>query len=291
MGLLGWAWREEDKPQELKDVDYETWWRTVWLPSKMGHVTIGGRPLSAIVERGVANGLTGLDISSRISLNDMWLRDRKETKTARESAVALAMEKAGPFPNQLLSYADSYEAFMNGDYQKGFEKVSPALLRNLIMTQKYATEGAETVKGAELLAEGTFTNGELLGQSIGFRSDLLANTQRVGFKMSAIKQRIENERTKTMNNIAREYTAGQKTGKWNGYQEQMKKRDKFNTMYPAYAISEDQLFNSLVKRAEERAGALAGVPVDEKFAQFATEPMVGVMEEIQRREREMGKRK
>ena len=290
-GLLNWAWRDEDKPQELKDIDLETWWRTVWLPEKIGHVTIGGRPLSAIVERGVANGLTGLDISSRTSFNDMWLRETKETKTARESAVALAMEKAGPFPNQLLSYADSYEAFTNGDYQKGFEKASPAVIRNLILTQKYLTEGAESVKGAPLLAAGTFTNGEILGQAIGFRSDLLSNTQRVGFKMNAIKQRIENERTKLANNIAREYLTGKKTEKWNGYKTQMENRDKFNARYPGYAITDDQLYASLVKRAEERAGAWAGVSMDEKFVPIASESMVNVMGEIERRERDMKKRK
>lgn len=290
-GLLNWAWRDEEKPQELKDIDLETWWRTVWLPSQVGQVTIGGRPLSAILERGVANGLSGLDISSRTSLNGMWLRETKETKTAREGALALAMEKAGPFPNQILAYADSYEAFMNGDYQKGFEKASPAAIRNIILAQKYAAEGAASVKGAELLAEGTFTNGEILGQAIGFRSDLLSNTQRVGFKMLAIKQRIENERTKIANNIAREYLTGKKTEKWSGYQKQMENREKFNARYPGYAITDDQLYASLVKRAEERAGSWAGVPMDEKFAPIVSEPMVNVMGEIERREREMGKRK
>jgi len=291
MGLIGWAWRDEDKPQELKDMDYETWWRTVFLPEQLGHITIGGRPLSAIVERGPVNALTGLDISSRTGLNDLWLRDTKETKTARESAVALALEKAGPAANMILSYADAYEAMINGDYQKAVEKVSPALVRNFVMMHKYATEGAKDNKGAEIMAQGTFTTGELLGQAIGFRSDLLANTQRVGFKMAAIDQRVNNERTKTLNNIAREYVAGENTGKWDGYLKQLEKREKFNTRYPEKAITEDQLVDSLEKRQKQRGESWAGVTVDEKSIPYAAEPMLNITKEIERREKEMGKRK
>ena len=291
MGLLGWAWRDEDKPQELQDMDYETWWRTVWLPEKMGHITIGGRPLSAIIERGPVNGLTGLDISSRTSLNDLWLRDTKETKTAREGALALAVEKAGPSANMILSYADAYEAFTNGDYQKGVEKISPALVRNFVMTHKYATEGAKDNKGAEIMAQGTFTSGELLGQAIGFRSDLLANTQQVAFKMNAINQRVDNERTKTLNNLAREYLVGENTGKWDGYLKQLDKREKFNTRYPEKAITDDQLIDSLDKRQKQRGEAWAGVTVDEKSMPYAGEAMLNITDEIARREKEMGKRK
>lgn len=291
MGLLGWAWRDEDKPQDLKDMDYETWWRTVWLPENLGPITIGGRPLSAIVERGPVNGLTGLDISSRTSLNDLWLRDTKETKTAREGVMALALEKAGPSANMILSYADAYEAMVNGDYRKAVEKISPAFIRNFVMTHKYATEGAQDNKGAEIMAEGTFTNGELLGQAIGFRSDLLANTQRVGFKMAAIAQRINNDRTKTLNNIAREYVEGEKTGKWDGYLKQLDKRDKFNTRYPEYAITEEQLVDSLEKRQEQRGKAWAGVDVNEKSMPYNADTMLNITSEIERREKEMGERK
>lgn len=291
MGLLGWAWRDEDKPQELKDMDYETWWRTVWLPENLGQVTIGGRPLSAIVERGPVNGLTGLDISSRTGLNDLWLRDVKETKTARESMVALALEKAGPSANMILSYADAYEAMINGDYQKAVEKISPALVRNFVMTHKYATEGAKDNKGTEIMAQGTFTSGELLGQAIGFRSDLLANTQRVAFKMAAIDQRINNERTKMLNNIAREYVVGENTNKWDGYLKQLEKREKFNTRYPEKAITEDQLVDSLEKRQKQRGESFVGVTVDEKSIPYTGETMLNIVDEIERREREMGKRK
>jgi uncharacterized membrane protein len=141
------------------------------------------------------------------------------------------------------------------------------------------------------MVQGTFTSGELLGQAIGFRSDLLANTQRVGFKMAAIDQRVNNERTKTLNNLAREYLVGEKTDKWDGYLKQLDKRDKFNIRYPEKAITEEQIADSLEKRQTQRGEAWAGVTVDEKSMPYTGEAMLNITKEIERREKEMGKRK
>jgi hypothetical protein len=300
MGLLGWMWRDEEKPQEFKDMDYETWWRTEWLPQQIGHMEINGKSLADIIDRGAANALTGWDIASRTSLNDLWLRDTKETKTAREGAVALAMEKAGPSAAMILSLADAYEAFINGDYQKGVEKMSPALIRNFILAHKYAQEEIAGVtigkgepvmdaKGAEILVAGGFTTGELLGQAIGFRSDLLAYPQKVAFKLNAQDQKVDFERTKLMNNIAREFFKGQRTGDYDGYLEQLEKRDKFNTKYPEKAIDDDQLENSIEKRLEEigKREAWSGMPITEKNMPVFAESALSATKELDRRNKEV----
>jgi hypothetical protein len=293
MGLLGWMWRDEDKPQEYKDMDYETWWRTVWLPEVLGDMSIAGIPLTEVADRGLVNYVTGLDVASRTSLNDLWLRDTKETKTARESAVALAMEKAGPSAAMILSLADAYEAFGNGDYQKGIEKMSPALIRNFIVAHKYATEGARDTKGADLILQGGFTTGELLGQSIGFRPDILSHTQQVAFKLNSARQRIEIERTKLLNNATREYFNGQRTGNFDKYIKQLEKIEKFSTKYPEFGIDEDQLSSSIDKREEQMATTeeWSGMPVDEKFAPIGAEPALNATKEIDKRNKEVIERR
>lgn len=293
MGMLGWMWRDEDKPQEFKDIDYETWWRTVWLPENLGHIEIGGYSLAELIDRGVANAVTGLDIASRTSLNDLWMRDTKETKTARESTVALAMERAGPSAAMILSLADAYEAFGNGDYQKGIEKMSPALIRNFVLTHKYATEGARETKGADLLLKGGFTTGMLLGQMIGFRSDLLSNPQQVAFKLHSARQRIEIERTKLMNNATREYFNGQRTGNWDGYLKQLEKIEKFSNKYPEFGIDEDQLSASIDKREEQMATTeeWGGMPVDEKFAPIVADTAINATKRLEQRNREVLERR
>lgn len=293
MGMLGWFWRDEDKPQELKDMDYETWWRSVWLPETLGHIEVGGVKLSDLVERGVANQLTGLDIASRTSLNDLWMRDTKETKTARESVLAFAMEKAGPSANMILSWADAYEAFGNGDYQKGIEKMSPAFIRNFIITHKYATEGAKDIKGSELILKGGFTAGEIIGQAIGFRPDILSEPQQLAFKLSAAKNRIEIERTKLMNNATREFFKGMSSNKWDGYDKQMDKIDKFNIKYPEYEINQENLDASIERKEQAIADieTWGGMPIDEKFETYGAEAALNKIKKIEERNKQVLERR
>ena len=55
---------------------------------------------------------------------------------------------------------------------------------------------------------------------------------------------------KLMNNIAREFFNGQRTGNWDGYIKQLDKRDQFNIKYPEKGIDDDQLEKSIEKRQE-----------------------------------------
>lgn len=266
MGLIGWAWGaidDDEKPKDAKDLDFILWFRTVFLPEQLGHITIGDKKLSDVVDRGLLNAFTGLDFASRTQLNDLWFRDLKETRTAREELTQYAIEKAGPGVNMILSWADAYEAFKNGDYQKGVEKISPALIRNLVLTHKYATEGAKDNKGAQIMSKDAFTTGELIGQAIGFRSDLLANTQNVTFKLIGIQQKIENERQKLFDNIDREY----RNKNFKAYNNILTKDVvAFNKKYPAFAIEVDDLQSSLERRAKQRNESWRGLRLNEKNA-------------------------
>jgi hypothetical protein len=293
MGLLGSFWRDEDKPQELKDMDYETWWRSVWLPETLGHIEVGGVKLSDLVERGVANQITGLDIASRTSLNDLWLRDTKATSTVRESVLALAIEKAGPSANMILSWADAYEAFGNGDYQKGIERMSPAFIRNFVLTYKYATEGAKDIEGGELILKDTFTTGELIGQAVGFRPDLLSDYQQLAFALKTNENRIKIERNKLMRNATREFFKGMSSNKWGGYDKQLDKIDKFNIKHPEYEIDQESLDESVERKEQMIADTetWGGMPINEKFEAYGAESALNKIKKIEERNKEVLERR
>jgi predicted ester cyclase len=229
------------------------------------------------------NALTGWDLSSRTSLNDLWFRDIKETKTAREELLAYAIERAGPGVNMMLNFADSYEAFRDGDYRKGVEKLSPALIRNLVLTHKYATEGAKDNKGAQIMSKDAFTTGELIGQAIGFRSDLLANTQNVTFKLIGIQQRIENERQKLFDNIDREYRKQNIKAYSKLITEDLV---EFNKKYPSFRIDIEQLQASLERRAKDRGESWRGLRLSEKNAALLAPSAAPSRKAVAERERQ-----
>jgi hypothetical protein len=263
MGLLGAMWnslKDDEWPEDVKSMSYELWWRTVWLKEQLGGTEIAGYDLADVIERGPVNAITGVDISSRTSLNNMWLRDTKETATTRESALALAVEKAGPTANMILSQLDAYDAFMQGDYKKGALKAAPAGFRNWINAARYYEEGAKDNKGAEILSRDAFTTGELIFQAVGFRSDLLANTQYVTFKVIGLEQKILNERTKIMNQIDRAY----REKDFGAYTEYYGDMQKFNNKYPTYQITTDNLVDSLERKQEQRGKSFRGITLTEK---------------------------
>jgi hypothetical protein len=164
--------------------------------------------------------------------------------------------------------------------------MSPALIRNFILTHKYATEGAKDNKGAQILSKDAFTTGELVGQAIGFRSDLLANTQNVTFKLIGIQQRIENERQKLFDNIDREY----RKQNFKAYNQLITKDlVEFNKKYPSFKIEADQLQDSLERRAKDRGESWRGLRLSEKNAALLAPAATVSRKAVAEREREAKK--
>jgi hypothetical protein len=264
MALLSWAWEDKERPQGLKDLDRETWFTQVYLPEILGDVTVAGYKLgdlSDLVARGALNKLTGLDFATRTGLNDMWFRDTKETKTARESLIARALERAGPGANMVLNWADAYDAFAHGDTQKGLEKVAPAIARNILVANRYEREGAKDNKGAVIAKPEAFTQWDYYGQAIGMRSAPLANAQSVNFKLMAVQKRIENERTGLLNDLDRAYR-NKDMKEYVNISKDITKR--FNVMYPSMHIDIDQISKSLETRAEARGKSWRGLELSEQ---------------------------
>ena len=288
MALLSFAWEDKERPQELKDLDRDTWFTQVYLPEILGDVTVAGYKLgdlSELVSKGVLNKLTGLDFSSRTSLNNMFFRDIKETQSPREEVIARALERAGPAANMVLNWADAYDAFQQGDQQKALEKVAPAILRNIVVANKYAKEGAKDNKGAVIAKPEAFDKWDYYGQAIGFRSAPLANAQAVNFKLTAIEKRIENERTDLLNNLDRAY----RNKDIKEYAKINKDiNERFNRMYPSKRI--DEIEKSLETRAEARGKSWRGVEITEQNAPFAYEAGKASRKALREKEIEGAKR-
>jgi hypothetical protein len=269
MGMLGAAWgqmKDDDWPEEVRDMDFEFWFRTKCLDDLLGEIEIAGVKLSDFVDRGLFNAVTGLDIAGRTGWGSLFSRDTKETTTTRESAIAFALEHAGPSANMILAMADGYDAASQGDYAKAVKKWSPAGFRNFVNAHELATQGAKDNKGAELLSKDSFNTGLLIGQSIGFRSDLLANTQYVNFKVIGLEKRILNERNQLLNNLDREY----RKENFDAYDKYLDKIIDFNGRYPTYGIDAENIIDSLKTRAEQRGIAWQGfVPTKKNIGLFS----------------------
>lgn len=282
--ILGYmaAWFEdEDKKmgrKTLKDLDYWTWWRTVWLPEYMGKVGIFGRPLTevvgmnknelaALIERGPTNMLTGADISSRTSINptDMFSGQNKEVRTTKEGALQFAEDRAGPFVGMVLSYMDAYDAFGDGDIQRGMEKMLPAIARNPVVAFKYYKEGVKDFRGATILKQDSMTTGRLIYQAVGLRLDEVANQQKFLFQLAKVENKIRFEREDILKNMRDAHVKND----FDRYYKWRKESVEFNRKYPSFAIDDKAIERSIESGRERAATAVRGlVPTEENLPIF-----------------------
>jgi hypothetical protein len=292
LGLAGWAWSQmsddEDWPEELKGISFPTWFFEVLLPDMLGDVKIGGIPVSDLIKEGPLNALTGLAIGSRIGLADIWGRDSKETKTSRESAIAFMLDHfGGPTASMGLGFADAYDAYAMGDYQKMLDRMLPAVARNLVVANRYADEGMKTGRGVELVGKDDVRTGELIGQAIGFRPDILASTQGPAFKLSGIEQKINNQRNLLLNKL--DFQRRKDTDEGDAKFDDIIDTEvaKFNDKYPSYKLNRDTINESLKKRAEQRATSRAGVNVTKQNKPIIEEATDTLENRLDRRAEEM----
>jgi len=275
---------DEDLLDEFKDKDSTAWFRNVFLPQKLGKVTIGDTAVSDLLDTGPLNALTGTAVAERIGINDLFGRDTKEAKTEREELEQYVLEKMGPTASVALSVADAYDAYSVGDYQKMLEKGSPAVVRNLILAHKMADEGIKDSKGKVVFSPDKISTGRILAQMIGFRPAVVARMSEVNFKLTGVEQSTIFERDRLI--LASKVAIRKGTPEGDAQFQKLieTKIDAFNKKHPDYEIDvdSDEFEESIEKDLESRAEAYLGFKITEKNAAMASPALEQLEKRIER---------
>jgi hypothetical protein len=268
---------EEDDPLEKRDLEF--WFRSVYLPNLFGDVKIGDQKLGEVIDAGALDSLTGYDMSSSLSMNNMWMPELKEQKTAQATMMDYAMSLLGPSASLYLKqFPAAYDDFAAGRTLQGFEKLLPAALRNPVVAYRYSQEGARTSTGAVLKEADEFTNGQLVAQALGFRTEGLAAVQEANFKAEAIRQKVVQEKGAVRTRLDRELELGSDEG----VDDAMEKLLKFNAKNPQSAIKANELPKQLLNRAKQRAMSDRGFKVDKDMYPYLAELLDLSREKLER---------
>jgi hypothetical protein len=268
---------EEDDPLEKRDLEF--WFRSVYLPNLFGDVKIADQRLGEVIDAGALDSLTGYDMSSSLSMNNMWMPELKEQKTAQATMMDYAISLLGPSASLgLKQFPAAYDDFIAGRTLQGFEKLLPAALRNPVVAYRYSQEGARTATGAVLKAADEFTDGQLVAQALGFRTEGLAAVQETNFKAEAIRQKVVQEKGAVRTRLDRELELGSDEG----VDTAMEKLLKFNAKNPQSAIKASELPKQLLERAKQRAMSDRGFKVDKDMYPYLAELLDLSREKIDR---------
>jgi hypothetical protein len=192
--LWNWFGKDPDAPDDMKELDYKLWWRTKYIPELLGDMGMGN--LTDLFLDGALNKMTGVDLSSRISLNDLIYKDVEPGATPTETVMNYAKAIAGAGASSVERNIRGVQEWVKGDYQKGFETMFPASITKPATAMRLAEEGTKTPEGVQLTDPGMLPKSMLVGQALGFRPAPTAKAQENAAAVNAANKRITIEKTK-----------------------------------------------------------------------------------------------
>jgi hypothetical protein len=258
------ALRDADEEDPLEEMDFEMWFRNIYLPELCGDTKIMGMKLSELIDSGVLNTATGYDVASGISLNNMWFHDTPDANRWKDGFDNFLISTMGPGVSVGRQIAGSIDDFNNGDFLKGVEKLTPAFARGAVTSLRYSEEGAKSSTGAEIKAAEDFTFAQLTAQAMGFRTTGLAQTMNNNFALQQMINGLKNNRGNLMKQLDHAINAGSEQS----IEDAIDNIDNFNGKYPTYRIKQSEIVSSLKSREKIRSRSEAGMYLDKRASDF-----------------------
>jgi hypothetical protein len=241
--------------EDDEEWDFDNWFKN-WASNTFGGAV--GDSLS----RGVITQVVGADLSSRMSLNDLWFRDQRKNTDEVSYVQNLIISMLGPSMGLVINGAEAVKQLNDGHIQRAMETASPAVVKNIMKGMRYEIEGrAVNLKGDELV--GDLSSYESLVQGIGFSPERVAQRQKSNIETKAMEQKIRNRK----NDLLNAFFMSVDNDDDNLKERVIDKIGSFNRTYPGAAISPQTLMTSVKTRYKNRALAesTGGIFIDKKL--------------------------
>ena len=265
LGVVFELFKDGDLPEDMKDMNFEMWYRTVWIPNHLGE------GLGGFVNHGLL-GYTGWDLTYRASLDVVkQLMDWSESLTP-------------PSISAMNNMVEGARKWWRGDVEEGMKKMLPAILRGPYLSYLMATQGEKDSRGAQLAKSEAFKWYMHAGQVLGFRPRAIGDLRRSNFEFASMDAEIAKERLDLLDRLDLHF----RNKNLKEYKNTLAEINKFNAKHPwdNTRIEGEDIADALESRAERRGASWHGVHLTEKNAPYAGEAIVKTRKEISRLERE-----
>jgi hypothetical protein len=241
--------------EDEEEYDFENWFKN-WSEE-----TFGGF-IGSSISRGVVPQVLGADVASRMSLNDLWYRDTRNSPDNVTALQNMFINLLGPTAGLAVNTAKGLDQLQDGHIQRAFETWSPALVKNILKGGRFLEEGrATTIRGNELL--GDITGSEIAVQALGFTPERLAQRQKANIETKTAEQKILSRRQALMDAFFMSIDNSDDDMR----ERVIEKISKFNQANPGAVILPDNIIKSIETRYKQRAFAdsLGGMMLNKKL--------------------------
>ena len=217
--------------------------------------------------KGYLSEISGLDISSRIGLTGLLIRENRYNTdpSAEETLVANLGGPAWSTATQIgRGVSELYSAMTGneGDMVRGIENMVPAAVRNFIKAGRYAAEGGDIETRRKDLITGDLGASDLLGQALGFTPTKATLAQ----DLNQLTVRISNNIVQKRSRLSKLYYIALREGDIEGAKEIMEDIRSFNEdvaqRFPEAVIDGEFLEDSLKSHQRTSKDMSTGVSLN-----------------------------
>jgi len=228
-----------DDDEDPSLFEWHSWFRN-YMQETFGGAT------GAILSRGLGTAVTGGALSERVSLDlkDLWYRDGRYSPDVRQGVLETAIANSGPVVGLGMNFVDAYGLAKEGQLDRAFEKLLPAIASKPLVGARIATEEGRTRRGVELA--GDFSAWEVAMQAVGLQPERFAIAQKNAIDAKLHEQKVLNEKNSLLNRLWMERDTDE-------YDNVLDKISDFNDRHPVLAITGKTIQESFKNRAKNQA--------------------------------------
>jgi hypothetical protein len=237
-----------------------------WAEFEQGMAEWFGKTGGAAVSRGLVNAVGGIDLSSRVSMGDLWWRELDAEVEDRGFGKELVTSLAGPSIGSLVNALEGVALAADGHVYRGIERMVPKALRDPMQAARYFDEGVLSLKGDPLIEE--LTPFELAMQAGGFKPSRLTARYAENRAEKARETKIEDRRqrlTRDLVDAAISAQNGADPAAESRYAEAMARAQRYSEKQPGFPITAQSVMQSARGRLRARALAKDGVFLNRKI--------------------------
>lgn len=205
--------------------------------------------------KGLLNQMIGVDVASRTGFNGLIWRDDPK-RMAEVGPFLYVLEQAmGPAYGAYLSAERGYELFMEGEYQRAIEALTPSFIRNGFKTLRMAEEGVRNKDGTPIVEN--VSNYNLMMQAIGFNPAKVAEAR----ERASVDVKIKDKLIKRRAALIDQYYAAWQEGDQKELDAVLDRIRDFSTKnpYPGLMITPDTLYKSIMNRQKQQYMSVDGL--------------------------------
>jgi hypothetical protein len=207
---------------------------------------------------GAVNYLTGTAVANRIGLSDLILNSTgyKEQDNKILSFLQLVGGPAYGVADRLVQGA---KLIHEGEVQRGLERALPSGIANAMKSVRFATEGANTLRGDPISGDISAWNAG--AQFFGLAPAEYTRQLEINASIKTIEKRALKERTK----LLRDYYVAARVGDSEGMAEAVEGMLKFSKRHPSAAITVETIQNSMAQHMKTTQEMYHGVTLNKKL--------------------------